>query len=211
MRFAKKQPMLKKIRHFILSAAPLLFSFSNLFAQDSVRVGSYKLPAVIIGDDTIPVVNLPMVTVVDFADPEMMKNIQAYYRLRFNVIKVYPYARLAAVKLNEMNQHAATLTNAKEKKKYIKETEKQMKLDFEEQIKNLSINQGDVLIKLINRETGSTSYELLKELRGSLNAFFAQGLAKLFNHDLKDTYEPLGKDKTIENIVKQIESGQITF
>ncbi len=211
MRFAKKQPMLKKTRHIISFAVPLLFSFSNLFAQDSVRVGGYKLPAVIIGDDTIPVVNLPMVTVVDFADPEMMKNIQAYYRLRFNVIKVYPYARLAAVKLNEMNQHAATLTNEKEKKKYIKETEKQMKLDFEEQIKNLSINQGDVLIKLINRETGSTSYELLKELRGSLNAFFAQGLAKLFNHDLKDTYEPLGKDKTIESIVKQIESGQITF
>ncbi len=203
--------MLKKIKYIVTVIFTVFISSSESFSQDSVRVGRYKLPAVVIGDDTFPVVNLPMVTVVDFADPEMLKNIQAYYRLRFNVIKVYPYARLAAVKLNEMNEHATTLTNEKEKRKYIKETEKQMKIDFEDQIKNLSISQGDVLIKLINRETGNTSYELLKELRGSLNAFFAQGLAKLFNHDLKDTYDPLGRDKTIENIVQQIESGQINF
>lgn len=176
-----------------------------------MKVGRFRLPAIIIGEDTFPVINLPMVTIVDFSDPQMLKNLQAYYRLRFNVIKVYPYAKLAAVKLNEMNEHAAMLSKEKEKKKYIKATEKQMKEDFEEQIKNLSISQGDVLIKLINRETGTTSYELLKELRGSLNAFFSQGLAKMFGHDLKDTYEPEGKDKTIENIVKQIESGQITF
>ena len=202
--------MLKNFKHICVLAI-LIHSFSNVFSQDSMKVGRFRLPAIIIGEDTFPVINLPMVTIVDFSDPQMLKNLQAYYRLRFNVIKVYPYAKLAAVKLNEMNEHAATLSKEKEKKKYIKATEKQMKEDFEEQIKNLSISQGDVLIKLINRETGSTSYELLKELRGSLNAFFSQGLAKMFGHDLKDTYEPEGKDKTIENIVKQIESGQITF
>ena len=108
-----------------------------------------------------------------------------------------------------MNEHVVTLKTEKEKRKYIKATEDQLKADFEEQIKNLSINQGNVLIKLINRETGNTSYELIKDLRGSFNAFFAQGLAKIFGHDLKDTYEPEGKDKTIEDIVKQIESGQL--
>jgi hypothetical protein len=186
-------------------------SFLKSYSQDSMKVGRYKLPAIIIGDDTFPVVNLPMVTVVDFADQEMLKNIQAYYRLRFNVIKVYPYAKLAAVKLNEMNEHAATLSSEKEKRRYIRETEKQVKNDFEDQIKNLSISQGDVLIKLLYRETGNTSYELIKELRGSFTAFFDQGVAKLFGHDLKDTYEPQGKDRTIEDIVQQIESGQINF
>ena len=203
--------MLKKIRLYSTLVFLSAISFSKAFSQDSMKVGRYRLPAIVIGDDTLPVVNLPIVTVVDFSDPDMLKNIQAYYRLRFNVIKVYPYAKLAAVKLNEMNEHAATLNSEKEKKKYIRETEKQMKEDFEVQIKNLSISQGDILIKLIDRETGNTSYELLKELRGSLNAFFSQSLAKLFGHDLKDTYEPEGKDKTIENIVQQIESGQITF
>ena len=202
--------MLKKLKHILVSIILILF-VSNAFSQDSLKAGKYKLPTIIIGEDTFPVINLPMVTIFDFADPEVLKNLQAYYRLRFNVIKVYPYAKLAAVKLREMNEHASTLTSEREKRKYIKSTEKQMKEDFEEQIKNLSISQGDVLIKLINRETGNTSYELLKELRGSFNAFFSQGLAKLFGHDLKDTYEPEGKDKNIENIIKQIESGQISF
>jgi len=203
--------MQKIIKYFILSALFICISGIQSFGQDSLKAHKYKLPYIIVDDDTVPVVNLPMVTVMDFSDPEIMKNLQAYYRLRFNVIKVYPYAKLAAVKLNEMNEHVATLKNDREKRKYIRETEKQMKADFEDQIKNLSINQGNVLIKLINRETGNTSYELIKDLRGSFNAFFAQGLAKIFGHDLKDTYEPQGKDKTIEDIVQQIESGQITF
>ncbi len=203
--------MLKNYK-FIRSILILsFFSFSKLFAQDSLKVGKYKVPAIIIDEDTVPVINLPMVTVVDFADPEILKNLQAYYRLRFNVIKMYPYAKLLAVKLKEMNDYAATISNDREKRKYIKATEKQMKTDFEDQVKNFSISQGDVLIKLINRETGNTSYQLIKELRGSLSAFVDQSLAKLFGHDLKDTYEPQGKDKTIENIIQQIESGQIAL
>jgi hypothetical protein len=209
--FRKWDMMLKNMKNSFAFIGTLLCISSGISAQDSMKIGRYKLPAIIIGEDTFPVVNLPMITVFDFSDPEMLKNLQAYYRLRFNVIKVYPYARLAAVKLNEMNAHAATLSNEREKRKYMRGIEKQMKEEFEEQIKNLSISQGDVLIKLINRETGDTSYELLKELRGSLNAFFSQGLAKLFGHDLKDKYEPEGRDKTIENIILQIEGGQITF
>ncbi|HNP49676.1 MAG TPA: DUF4294 domain-containing protein, partial [Bacteroidia bacterium] len=138
-------------------------------------------------------------------------NLQAYSRLRFNEIKGYPYARLAAVKLNEMELKMASMNSDREKKRYRKTVEEQVRKDFEEQIKKLSINQGNVLIKLIDRETGHTSYDLIKQLKGSFNAFFAQGLAKLFGHDLKDEYDPEGEDKTIEMIVKQIENGQIVF
>jgi hypothetical protein len=219
-----KIPMIKRFRHifryvrrmlnlkiFFFSFITCIVSLSHSVAQELVKIGKYKVPAIIVGEDTIPVINLPMVTVVDFTDPEILKNMQAYYRLRFNVLKVYPYAKLAAVKLNEMNEHVATLKSAKEKREYIKSTEKQMKNDFEDQIKNLSVSQGDILIKLLDRETGNTSYELIKELRGTLNAFFAQGLAKIFDHDLKDKYDPEGRDKTIESIVRQIESGEISF
>lgn len=187
-----------------------LFSF-NAYSQRPVKVeGGYKVPYIIEKDDTIPIVNLPEVQISE-AGPDYLKNLQEYYRLRFNVIKVYPYARLAAVKLNEMNAKMATMTNNREKRRYRKDVEEQVRKDFEETIKKLSINQGNVLIKLIDRETGHTSYELIKDLKGSFNAFFAQGLAKLFGHNLKDQYDPEGEDKVIESIVKQIESGQIQF
>ena len=184
----------------------------NAFSQEPVKVkNGYRLPYIIEGVDTIPVVNLQVVSISDSASPEYLKNLQAYYRLRFNVIKVYPYARLAAVKLNEMNSTMEKMTSKLDKRRYRKEVEEQVRKDFEDQIKKLSINQGNVLIKLLDRETGHTSYELIKDLKGSLNAFFAQGVAKLFGHDLKNEYDPEGADKAIENVVKQIERGEIAF
>ncbi len=198
--------------YYVLGCFILITQFA--FSQDpkkDEKSGGYRLPYILEGEDTIPVVNLPTVNIVDINNPEYLKNLQAYYRLRFNVIKVYPYARLAAVKLNEMELRMASMNSDRERKKYRKAVEDQVRKDFEEQIKKLSINQGNVLIKLIDRETGQTSYTLIKQLKGSLNAFFAQGLAKLFGHDLKDEYDPEGEDKTIEMIVKQIEYGQITF
>lgn len=177
---------------------------------DSVNK-TIRLPYIIEGNDTVPVINLPIVNIVDVNNPEYLKNLQAYYRLRYNVIKVYPYARLAAVKLNIMNAAMEKMESRKERKHYQRLMEDQVRKDFEEQIKNLSINQGNVLIKLIDRETGHTSYELIKSLKGSLNAFFAQGVAKLFGHNLKSEYNPEGDDKTIEMIVQQIETGQIKF
>ena len=185
---------------------------SLAFAQAPIKTEKgILMPYVIEGEDTIPVLNLPDMTIIDYGNPEYLKNLQAYYRLRFNVIKVYPYARLAAVKLNDMNATMAKMTSDREKRKYRKLVEEQVRKDFEEQIKKMSISQGNVLIKLIDRETGQTSYELIKQLKGSFNAFFAQGLAKLFGHDLKDSYDPKAEDKAIENIVQQIESGQIQF
>lgn len=181
-------------------------------AQDTTAAtGGHRLPFIIEGNDTIPVVNLPDVQIIDKASPEYLKNLQAYYRLRYNVIKVYPYARLAAMKVNEMNRNMAGMKNDRERRRYRKQVEDQVRKDFEETIKKLSINQGKVLIKLIDRETGTTSYDLIKSLKGSFNAFFAQSLARMFGHDLKAEYDPLGEDQAIENIVRQIETGQITF
>jgi hypothetical protein len=205
----------QEIKIFFLKSATfvaLLFAGNVCRAQDPVTViGGHRLPYILEGNDTVPVVNLPIINVIDTANPDYLKNLQAYYRLRFNVIKVYPYARLAAVKLNEMNNRMEKMTSGKEKRKYKKETEDQIRKDFEEQIKKLSINQGKVLIKLIDRETGHTSYDLVKDLKGSFNAFFAQGLAKVFGHNLKDKYDPTGADRGIENIVQQIERGEIAF
>lgn len=187
--------------------------FFHLFSKASFGQEKHEgknLPYIIEKEDTIYVVNLSTVN-IEAEGPDYLKNLQAYYRLRFNVIKVYPYARLVAVKLNEMNRVMSTLNSNREKRRYRNLVEDQVRKDFEDQIKKLSINQGDVLIKLIDRETGQCSYELIKDLKGTFNAFFAQGLAKLFGHDLKSRYDSFGEDKTIESIVGQIERGEIQF
>ena len=181
-------------------------------AQRNATQQGFLLPYIIEGRDTIPVVNLKDVDIVESGNPEYLKNLQAYYRLRYNVIKVYPYARLAAIKVNEMDRTMATMKNDREKRRYRKAVENRVREDFEETLKKLSVNQGKILIKLIDRETGSTSYELIKSLKGSFNAFFYQSIARVFGHDLKSIYDPTsGEDLTIENIVRQIEAGKITF
>lgn len=201
---------MNKFRLLCLLLSSLFFS---TYAQEPIKQknGYTSLPYIIEGVDTIPVVNLRPVNIIDSASGDYLKNLQAYYRLRFNVIKVYPYARLAAVKLQEMNARMETMSSDREKRRYRKDVEEQVRKDFEETIKKMSISQGKVLIKLIDRETGETSYELIKKLKGSFNAFFAQSIAKFFGHDLKSEYDPEGDDKTIENIVRQIERGEIAF
>ena len=195
-------------RKLILLAALLAWVFTS---RAQTTLGKYKVPAIIVDGDTIPVITLQPVNVIDFADPATLKNLQAYYRLRFNVIKVYPYAKLAAMKIRELNAVLDTLPTKKAKKKYTKEFEKRLKADFEAQLKKLSKTQGKILVKLIDRETGSSSYEVMKELRGSLQAFFWQQLAWIYGNDLKAKYDPTqGEDKTIESIVQMIESGQIS-
>jgi hypothetical protein len=192
------------MRLYILSFI-FLVSVMTAEAQNS---GSIRVPYIIEGSDTIPVFNLPTVNVVDFG-PDYMKNLQAYYRLRFNVIKVYPYAKLAAVKINELNTRLASLGSNSDRRKYTKEFEKQLRKDFQTSLENLSINQGKIFIKLVDRETGHTSYDMIKELKGSFNAFVFQTAARVFGHNLKDTYDPAGDDKTIESIIHQIEAGAI--
>src|SRR5258708_26991356 len=113
------------------------------------------------------------------------------------------------MKRNELNDQLSKLPDNKSRKRYTKEFEKQLKADFEKQIENLSINQGKIFIKLIDRETGHTSFELIKEVKGSFNAFIFQTAARIFGHNLKDTYSADGNDKAIEEIIHQIESGQI--
>ncbi|MGQ9848142.1 MAG: DUF4294 domain-containing protein, partial [Bacteroidales bacterium] len=95
------------------------------------------------------------------------------------------------------------------RKEYLKIAEKKLRADFEDEIKNLTMSEGRLLIKLINRETGKTSYELIKQLKGSFNAFLYQQIARLFGENLKEEYDAKGEDKYIEEIVIRIENGEL--
>jgi hypothetical protein len=132
-----------------------------------------------------------------------------YFRLEKKVLKVYPYASAAAKLMEEYDAHLGELETEKERKKYLKEAEKELKAEFEGDIRNMTISEGLILIKLIDRETGDTSYDLIQELKGSFSAFIWQGVARLFGSNLKQEYDPVEEDILIEEIVRRIENGDI--
>jgi len=196
---------LKKI--FFLFLLPLLPYGAS--AQIQMPDGRYRLLTTIVNGDTIPLVNMSGVEIVAPLSPEAAAKMQAYLKLRRDVLRAYPYAKLAAVQLRFINDSIAKIPNENQRKKFVKATEKDLKEQFEKDLKKLTVTQGRILIKLVDRETGSTSYALVKELRGSLQAFFWQGLARLFGSNLKSEYDGEGNDAQIEQIVQQIERGEL--
>lgn len=128
-------------------------------------------------------------------------------RLKYNVKKVYPYAILAAAKLSEYDNTLRTMTNERAKKRYTKRVEKELKEQFGPELKNLTRTQGRILLKLIDRETGKTTYAIVKEMRGSFSAFMWQTLSLMFSSNMKDGYNAEEEDQGIERAIKLIENG----
>jgi hypothetical protein len=188
----------------------ILFSGAGQ-AQVVMPDGRIRTLATIIDGDTIPLINLAPIEIIETLSPEAALRMKAYLKLRRDVLKAYPYAKLAAAKLKMINDSIAHIPSERLQKKYIKQTENVLRDEFEKDLKNLTISQGRILIKLIDRETGNTSYHLVKELRGSFQAFFWQGMARLFGENLKSEYEAEGQDMMIESIVQQIERGELTM
>ncbi len=187
----------------------LLILFLLLSAGAYAQVDSgYVLPAKVIDGDTVPLLVLEAVTItppVAVTTPVPIQN----NRLVIDVKKVYPYAVIAQVKLQEANDIVAQAKTPAEKKKKLKQVEDDMKKQFTADIENMTYSQGKILLKLIYRQTGASSYDLVKELRGGLRAVFYQTLARLVGADLKIGYDPTGEDKAIEDIVVKIENGTL--
>ena len=130
----------------------------------------------------------------------------AWTRLRNAVYVTYPYARKAGYVFNDIEKHIANNPNKAAVTKYINSREKELKKQFSDPLKNLSVYQGKVLMKLINRETGGTNcYDILKELKGGFTARLWQTVAYVFGSDLKQPYDASGKDAEIESIVKEVQ------
>ena len=159
--------------------------------------------------DTIFLVNLEKITILPPYEFTSRREEQRYTRLMLYVKKVYPYSQIVSAQVIEIHANLDQYNSKKEKKEYIDKKEEELKLEFEGQLRKLTFTQGRILIKLIDRETGVTTYELVKELKGSLNAFFWQSVARLFGSSLKLEYDPAGDDRMIEDIVVRIENGQL--
>jgi hypothetical protein len=150
--------------------------------------------------DTIKNYTLPEFIVRAKADPEYEKK---YQRLVYNVKKVLPYAKLAAFRFQMLEQNLQLLPSEKSRKEYLKRSENSIKEQFMDDLKNLSVTQGKILIRLLYRETGSNAYDLLRTFRGELTAMYWQTLAKFVGGNLKDEYDPV-EDWQIEQIIKQM-------
>ncbi len=164
------------------------------------------LPYVVIDGDTLPNVNIETITVRKFKNRRQQIK---YNKLMRNVKKAYPFAVAARDELANMNSNLVGVTSKREREKYIKEYEKQMFKKYEKDLRALTISQGRILLKLVDREIDNTAYELVKEYRGSFSAFFWQGIARLFGENLKSEYDPEFEDLYIEEIVQMIEMGII--
>lgn len=140
-------------------------------------------------------------------DPKKLENYKKEWsRLRNAVYVTYPYARVAGATINDINSKVKTMTSKKERKAYIKTREKELRKQFSDPLSNLSVYQGKVLMKLINRQTGNDCYAIIKEYKGGLNARMYQTVAFFVGGDLRQEYNLADKtDRQIESFVKEID------
>ncbi|HJU45613.1 MAG TPA: DUF4294 domain-containing protein [Chitinophagaceae bacterium] len=130
---------------------------------------------------------------------------ESWTRLRNAVYVTYPYARRCGYILNDINVKLAAMDKRRDRKAYIKTREKELKKEFSDPLENLSVYQGKVLMKLINRQTGNNCYEIIREYKGGLTARFYQTVAFFYNSSLKQPYEPQGEDQQIEIFAQEVE------
>lgn len=134
-------------------------------------------------------------------------DLRRYQRLVDAVIKVYPIAKVAQQKLRTMERELADIPSKKEQKAYIRRVYDEIKAEYTPVLKRMTRTQGKVLLKLIDRETEFTAYEVLREFRGGFIAGFWQGVSKIFGQDLKSEYDRLGEDRLLEQIIVYYEAG----
>ncbi len=189
-------------RIFIL----LSFCFCSTFhcvAQSSKD--TMKIEAIVYQGDTIPLSTLLNLYIYSKLTASQREAAARYNRLRNAVYVTYPYARKAGIVLNEINQKIAGVEDKSVRKKIINSREKELKKEFTTPLTNLSIYQGKVLMKLINRETGNSCYEIIKEYKGGLTAGLYQTVAFFFSTSLKQSYDPEHDDMVIERLVKEVQ------
>jgi hypothetical protein len=197
----------------------LIYLFTNPVASgqkdtmthknDTLAGRIYLLQKVNRNGEVLPEVNIKEVTVLGQRNTAKKSWYRKYDRLVYNLKIVYPYALIVRARIYEVNEALTGISGDKERRRYMKDVEKDVFREYEDDMRELTLTQGRLLIKLIDRETQNTSYELIKQYRGGLTAAFWQGVARIFGTNLKDDYDPYGTDVVIELILQDIETGRL--
>jgi hypothetical protein len=193
-------------KYYIQSAllGVLLCIAGPLFAQTSTN-DTLLRQAVIYNGDTIEAKTIEGVYFYSRLNEATMTDKAKWTRLRNAVYVTYPYAKRASVVMNDINAKIEGMSSSSDRKKYIKSREKELKKEFADPLTNLSVYQGKVLMKLINRETHNNCYEIIKEYKGGFTARVWQTVAFFFGSNLKQPYDAAGDDKEMEKIVQEVE------
>jgi hypothetical protein len=195
---------------FIISAVVSGQQDSLKASKDSLPDRFYVLQEVERNGVKMPEIEIKEVTIQ--ARPRTGKErreYRQYEKLIYNIKKVYPYALIVRAKLVEVNSELQNYPDERERKRYLREEEKEVFAKYQKDIENMTISQGRLLIKLIDRETQNTSYVLIRDYRGKFSASFWQGIARIFGTNLKEEYDPYGEDALIEAIIKEIDAGRL--
>jgi len=176
----------------------LVFSSLILFSQDKVIVS----PFITIDGEKVFTSDIPQLDIIEFIDNDERKR---FYKLKRRVIKVYPYAIETKLKLDSLNNALDAIGKKRKKRKHVRSVAKIIKEQYAKTLKKLSMKEGRILIKLIYRETGISTYDLLREYRGWWNATMWQTFARMYDHDLRSIFDPvnLREDMFIDKIIEQ--------
>lgn len=179
-------------------------------SQESVGVNRLLTLATVLDGDTIPLYHLKPVTVKAKFALLTEKEIKKNQKLIRNVRKVLPYAQEARRRLQEVEREASSMT-PKQRKEYFKRVEDEVLAEFYEDLEHLTFSQGKVLLKLVDRETGNTSYALIADVRGKLRASFYNSFARMFGFNMKERFDPKKnkEDNLIDRIARSIELGKL--
>ncbi len=194
------------LRSFSLAAFVLFFSLTSSAQSKYGPNDTLLVPIIVYNGDTMTYRELDMVYVFAKMTPEQQERYKKWTRLRNAVYVTYPYAIQASYIINEINFNLGKIHGERKRKEYIKSKEAELKKKFADPLTQLSVYQGKVLMKLINRETNNSCYQLIKEYKGGFSARFWQTVAWVFGSNLKQDYDPTSTDAEMEKIVKEVAS-----
>lgn len=207
---------MRRFTTYAFAAACLLLAAGETFAQKREKEKltptqhqSQMMQYITEGTDTIYIGTLPAARVYDKLPKQKGREWRKYYRLVYNFSKVYPYALVARSLIHDADSTIAAQNLKRLKRdKYITSVQNELFTVFEKPMRSLTISQGALLMKLIDRECGKSSYLIIKDYKNGMAASFWQGVAKMFGSDLKAPYDPDGADKATEELVRMWDNGE---
>ncbi|MDY4520896.1 MAG: DUF4294 domain-containing protein [Bacteroidales bacterium] len=196
-----------KLRYLVLGLL-LFIALTSLGIEVSAQQHKGTLVrALVVGRDTVPQVMMGEVQCWAKARFKNERQRKKWTKYIYNVKRALPYARLLTREFRIIEDSLSKISDPVARNAYIDEQEKVMFKKYEQQLKHLTVRQGRILIKLMDRESGHTSYEIISMLKGDFKAFWWQGIARVFGSNLKTEYDPDGMDKNLENVVMLIDMG----
>lgn len=186
-----------------------IFSWVAVLADAQAPVVPHYVQLLRIGADSLPHIDLAPIDIYGKAQFKSRQEEQQYWRLVGRVKRVYPYAKEAARLYEKYRVEVPPDAKGRDRRAYVRKAEDELMNLYGPKLKEMSISDGRILIKLIDRETHNTSYDLIDNVKGSIPAILWQGVARVFGNNLKSQYDPYGEDRQIEMIIYFIELGQI--